>query len=89
MKVKISYHSIPYGGSIFATPKESRVEHVEAKSMKELYTYIKKQKDDYGHAFTKNPDYGKKNDFVQRYDFLSKQGGCIITFHKNIQFKKI
>ena len=83
MLVKISYHSIGYGGSMFATPDFTGSEVVEAESLEDekLVAYIKKQKDDYGHPFDSPATAG--------YDFVSKQGGVKVAEYLEPIVKKL
>jgi hypothetical protein len=79
MKVKIMYHSIDGGGSIFATPDFTHSEIVEVDSMDDvkLQNHIESKKDDWGNHFKK-----REGELFMGYHYASHQGGVKIEEYK-------
>jgi hypothetical protein len=85
MKVKIKYHNIEHGASMFASPSFTNSEIVECVDLDDpkLISYIESKKDQHGNKFK----ISKKKSFG--FDFISNQGAVKIEEYVEPEIKTL
>jgi hypothetical protein len=88
MKYLIEYHSVQ-SDHIFASPTYWSSEAVVTDSVEKLTEYISTKTDMWGHPYRLNEDFQNPNSVSRKYQYISNQGGVIVSPYEEMVFTSI